>query len=83
MNVPLPLPNPHDWVAPAYVMRQCGITAQTLWRWSGGRDGDDRYPVLLTRYYPIGASDPMYWKAEVDAFAEARAKTKGHARADR
>lgn len=77
MDVKLPLPNPEDWVAPAYVLAEFDISQQTLWRWAGGNtdpDGKPRYPIKLTRYFPIGGTDPMYWKPEVDSLREAMAR---------
>lgn len=84
MNVPLPLPNPQDWASPAYAMGALGVTQQTLWRLSGGaQDNPTHLPKRLHRYYPIGATDPMYWRAEVDALVQARATAKGTQRAGR
>jgi hypothetical protein len=79
MNVPLPLPNPEDWLSPVHVCGLFDITKQTLWRWSGGIEGAPQYPVLLRRYFPVGGSDPMYWSPEVMDLYAARQRTSGQA----
>ena len=76
MNVQLPLPNPQDWVGITYVMRRCGVTRQTVYRWAGRGDLGFN-PPILTLYRAQESSAVMFWRDEVERLAAARSVVRG------
>lgn len=76
MNVPLPLPNPQDWLNGLATAELLGVSVQTLNRWVYGE------APILRPYYATGSRWPMYWRDEVESLRAARNRAKGltHAR---
>lgn len=71
MNQHLLTPNPEDWLSGIAAAELVGVSYQTFHRWISG----DR--PLITRYTIKGSDRPMFWRAEIERFAEARALTGG------
>jgi len=66
IDTALPLPNPDDWLSQAEVLRRAGVSTVTVHRWTTGPG------KILRSYRPVGASWPMYWRADVEDLIESR-----------
>jgi hypothetical protein len=82
MNQSLLTPNPEDWLSGLAAAELIGVSYAQFYRYINGNPATGEHP-RIKRYTMQGSDRPMFWRAEIQRFADARRLATGGARADR